>query len=248
MHELPKVIAASGLPIDGTRASIFGHCSSSSFAQESYSCRSVAMGGHGALTAYLKNHSAYRSASAFAPICNPTKAPWGEKAFGGYLAGGVAEGAAYDATELLSEVKGKQVNILVDVGLADDFYKKGQLLPENFVAAAKAASFSEADVQVNLHEGYDHSYYFISTFAPVRTAFLLRSLADLSPVPRRLPREVPQGLNIELELQCGMSRSTNLHRPSRWRLKALSWLSWLVREAEGPPWPSARRGTSPPAR
>ncbi|SCZ97574.1 BZ3500_MvSof-1268-A1-R1_Chr4-3g07259 [Microbotryum saponariae] len=146
--ELPSLL--STLPIDTQRSSIFGH----------------SMGGHGALVLYLKTKGQYRSASAFAPITNPTKAPWGEKAFSGYLQGGVEEGQAYDATHLIADAEGQDLHILVDVGTGDDFYKKKQLLPENFIEAAKKAGFSEEQVKVSLHEGYDHSYYFISTFAP----------------------------------------------------------------------------------
>lgn len=118
-EELPKVIEAAGIPIvrhhvqlsaadsfpypvnvqqDFKRQSIFGH----------------SMGGHGALTLYLASQTKqYRSASAFAPISNPTKAPWGEKAFNGYLAGGLREGENYDATELISKTS-DPVHILVD--------------------------------------------------------------------------------------------------------------------------------------
>lgn len=63
----------------------------------------------------LDSTSPYKSASAFSPICNPTKAPWGEKAFTGYLAGGISEGVAYDTTELIAGSKGKKVNMLIDV-------------------------------------------------------------------------------------------------------------------------------------
>ncbi len=96
------------------------------------------MGGHGALTLYLKNRSSYLSASAFSPICNPTSCEWGKKAFTGYLADGLKEGEQYDATLLLQQTNQKP-NILIDSGTADDFYKQGQLLPENFqkVAAEK---------------------------------------------------------------------------------------------------------------
>lgn len=76
------------------------------------------MGGHGALVIYLRSLSQsvpYLSASAFAPIANPTKAPWGEKAFQGYLAGGVEEGKEWDATELIAKAEGKDLKILVDV-------------------------------------------------------------------------------------------------------------------------------------
>lgn len=102
------------------------------------------MGGHGALVLYLRTlkDKKYASASAFAPITNPTKAPWGEKAFSGYLKGGVEEGKEYDATELLETVKGEDLKILVDVGTGDDFYKKKQresfLLSALFLASVKA--------------------------------------------------------------------------------------------------------------
>ncbi|BGP03096.1 S-formylglutathione hydrolase [Rhodotorula toruloides] len=159
--ELPSLLSSLSLPLDLSRSSIFGH----------------SMGGHGALTLYLKSLLAssppttYLSASAFAPIANPIKCQWGEKAFKGYLSGGVEEGKEYDATELIGQVKGKEVKILVDVGTGDIFYKQKQLLPENFIAARDAAGFSSKDVEVNLHEHYDHSYYFISTFAPAHIRF-----------------------------------------------------------------------------
>ncbi|KAJ3808768.1 carbohydrate esterase family 1 protein [Lentinula aff. lateritia] len=148
--ELPEVIEAAGIPIDWKRQSIFGH----------------SMGGHGALTMYLSSpHKQYRSASAFSPVANPTKCPWGEKAFTGYLQGGVEEAKEnYDATELISKSK-EPVHILVDFGTADNFYKQGQLLPENFLKAARDAGHDEFQVRVRSQEGYDHSYYFISTFA-----------------------------------------------------------------------------------
>jgi len=148
--ELPQIIETAGLPIDFKRQSIFGH----------------SMGGHGALTLYLASKTKqYRSASAFSPICNPSQCPWGEKAFNGYLQGGVEEGKAqYDATELISKSK-EPVHILIDFGLDDNFYKQGQLLPENFLKAARTAGYDEVQVRVRKHEGYDHSYYFISTFA-----------------------------------------------------------------------------------
>jgi len=160
-EELPSLISNSELPIDTANASVFGH----------------SMGGHGALTLYLNHPELYKSASAFAPICNPINAPWGKKAFAGpsgndgYLAGGVEEGKKYDATELIAAKKGKDLHILVDSGTADDFYKKGQLLPENFVEAAKKAGFSDEQVKVNLREGYDHSYWFIQTYGPDHVAF-----------------------------------------------------------------------------
>ncbi|KAI0734661.1 carbohydrate esterase family 1 protein [Fomitopsis betulina] len=152
-RELPEVVEAAGLPIDLSRQSIFGH----------------SMGGHGALTLYLNSvlsgRKQYRSASAFAPISNSTKCPWGEKAFKNYLQGGVDEARdKYDATELVRKTNKEPLHILVDYGTGDDFYQKGQLLPENFLKAARDAGYDEVQVRVRSQEGYDHSYYFISTF------------------------------------------------------------------------------------
>ncbi|GAA5868577.1 hypothetical protein JCM3774_005434 [Rhodotorula dairenensis] len=171
--ELPRLLEKLSLPLDLTRSSIFGH----------------SMGGHGALTLYLKSVLAsssatrYLSASAFAPIANPTQCPWGEKAFGGYLNGGIDEGKAYDATELIKQVgkdKAQDLKILIDVGTSDNFYKQKQLLPENFIAARDAAGISDKDVSVSLHDNYDHSYYFISTFAPAHVKFHAQVLKGAS--------------------------------------------------------------------
>jgi S-formylglutathione hydrolase len=138
------------------------------------------MGGHGALTLYLASKTnQYRSASAFSPISNPTKCPWGEKAFNGYLQNGVEEAKErYDATELIAKCK-DPVHILIDFvrlfpllcaivdvrlvqqGTADSFYKQGQLLPENFLQAAREAGHDEFQVRVRSQPGYDHSYYFV---------------------------------------------------------------------------------------
>jgi len=161
--ELPQVIASGDLsiPIDWARQSIFGH----------------SMGGHGALTIYFTSllglgdntqPKQYRSVSAFAPASNPSVSPWGIKAFNGYLQGGVEEGKVrYDATELVAKCKSKEnpVHVLVDYGSEDPFLKDGQLLPENFLKKAREAGYDEVQVRVRKQEGYDHSYYFISTFA-----------------------------------------------------------------------------------
>jgi len=144
--ELPETLFAAFPNLDGKRVSITGH----------------SMGGHGALTLFLRHPGQYRSVSAFAPIANPTKCPWGQKAFGGYLGEGEKEGwRAHDATELIAKYP-HDTDILIDVGTGDNFYKQGQLLPENFQKAAEAAG---KKVQVRLQEGYDHSYFFISSFA-----------------------------------------------------------------------------------
>lgn len=130
--------------LDGNKVSITGH----------------SMGGHGALTLFLKNPGKYKSVSAFAPICNPSKCPWGEKAFKGYFGEDAKEKwAEHDATELVGKWLGGDLDVLIDVGTGDNFYKQGQLLPENFEKAAGKG------VKVNYRDGYDHSYYFISTFA-----------------------------------------------------------------------------------
>ncbi|TCD61302.1 hypothetical protein EIP91_008652 [Steccherinum ochraceum] len=151
--EIPQIIEAAGLPIDFTRQSIFGH----------------SMGGHGALTLYLTSllngSKQYRSVSAFSPISNPSKCPWGETAFKGYLAGGIAEGQdLYDATELIKKLVKTPAHVLIDYGTGDKFYQNGQLLPENFLKAARDQGYDEVQVRVRDQEGYDHGYYFISTF------------------------------------------------------------------------------------
>ncbi|XP_052215226.1 S-formylglutathione hydrolase-like isoform X4 [Dreissena polymorpha] len=142
--ELPDVINAnfSSLP---DKMSIFGH----------------SIGGHGALICALKNPGKFQSMSAFAPISNPTKAPWGIKAFTGYLGGDKSKWQEYDATELVKKYTGPALNMLVDQGKADNFYVKGQLLPDNL--SAECAS-NNVPINLRIHEGYDHSYYFIATF------------------------------------------------------------------------------------
>lgn len=151
------------------------------------------MGGHGALTIYLASESKqYRSASAFSPISNPSKCPWGEKAFNGYLKNGVEEGKQfYDATELISK-RTDPIHILIDYvrsfscclftwlnispqGTSDAFYKQEQLLPENFLKAARDAGYDEFQVRVRHHEGYDHSYYFVCIF--LRRTYLLQTVS-----------------------------------------------------------------------
>jgi S-formylglutathione hydrolase len=103
----------------------------------------------------------YRSVSAFAPIANPTKCPWGENAFKGYLQGGVEEAKErYDATELITRCR-ESVHILIDYGTGDKFYQQGQLLPENFLKAAREAGYDEVQVRVRSQDAYDHSYYFV---------------------------------------------------------------------------------------
>ncbi|CAH0049081.1 unnamed protein product [Clonostachys solani] len=143
--ELPGVVFQEFKEIDSSRVSISGH----------------SMGGHGALTLYLKNPGAYKSVSAWAPISNPVNAPWGQKAFGGYLGEDKEEWKKHDASELVKGWKGP-LNALVDVGTGDNFYKQSQLLPENLEKAAKDAGVG--GLEVRYQDGYDHSYFFISSF------------------------------------------------------------------------------------
>ena len=93
------------------------------------------MGGHGALSIFLRNSDVYKSVSAFAPIVNPVNVQWGQKAFSGYLGKDESAWKQYDATELVKQYKGPKVPVLIDVGTADNFKDK-QLTPEVFEKAA----------------------------------------------------------------------------------------------------------------
>jgi len=140
--ELPGVIGAH-FPADMARQAITGH----------------SMGGHGALTIGLRNPGRFRSVSAFAPIVAPSRVPWGEKALGGYLGTDSAAWRRYDACALIED--GARVpELLVDQGEADAFLAE-QLRPELLREACDAAGI---DLTLRMQPGYDHSYYFISTF------------------------------------------------------------------------------------
>jgi S-formylglutathione hydrolase len=142
--ELRETVLAD-LPVDGARLGVFGH----------------SMGGHGALMLALRNPQIYRSVSAFAPIAAPTRCPWGEKAFSGYLGDDREAWKRYDASELVAHASSKFAEgILVDQGLADQFLAV-QLNPDVFEAACQAAG---QPLTLRRHAGYDHGYYFISTF------------------------------------------------------------------------------------
>ncbi|KAL2632414.1 hypothetical protein R1flu_017100 [Riccia fluitans] len=145
--ELPEVLKANFSELDTSTASITGH----------------SMGGHGALTLYLKNPGMYKSVSAFAPISNPSVVPWGKKAFTGYLGEDKSAWEAYDATCLVKDYKGQtNSEILIDQGDSDPYHNE-QLQPENFKKAAEAGG---VPVNLRIQCGYDHSYYFVSTFVP----------------------------------------------------------------------------------
>ena len=94
------------------------------------------MGGHGALTIFLKNFNTYKSVSAYAPICNPINVQWGQKAFTGYLGDDQSKWKEYDASELVKQYNGPKVPVLIDVG-TDDNFKDKQLSPEAFQKAAQ---------------------------------------------------------------------------------------------------------------
>ncbi|MCJ1394941.1 hypothetical protein MMC18_007822 [Xylographa bjoerkii] len=160
--ELPKALFAHFTQLDGSRVSITGH----------------SMGGHGALTLFLKNPRAYKSVSAFAPIANPSNCPWGQKAFSGYFgADAKDQWKAHDATELIKRYQGGPLDVLIDIGTNDNFYKQKQLLPENFAAAAKEAG-REKEVRIRYNEGHDHSYFTIATFADDHVAHAARYLFE----------------------------------------------------------------------
>jgi S-formylglutathione hydrolase len=154
-RELPKTIAAS-FPVDPSRAGIFGH----------------SMGGHGALTIALKDPHAYRSVSAFAPICSPMRCPWGEKALAGYLGGDSARWRDYDATALLEDRGWGGPPLLVDQGTKDPFLDdqlKPDLLKETCVQR-------NIPLELRMQEGYDHSYFFIASFIEDHLRFHARLL------------------------------------------------------------------------
>jgi S-formylglutathione hydrolase len=118
------------------------------------------MGGHGALTLALRYPALFASVSAFSPIVNPCEAPWGHKAFQGYLGPDRELWKEHDSCELLKSGRRHPTRILIHQGTADEFLEK-QLLTRNFEEAARAV---DQDHRVVYAEGYDHSYYFISSF------------------------------------------------------------------------------------
>ena len=118
------------------------------------------MGGHGALTIGLREPAKFKSVSAFSPIVNPVEVPWGKKAFTGYFGSDQQKWKQHDACELLLAGKKHAEPILVDQGSEDSFLKE-QLRTENFVRACER---SGQKAHVHMRDGYDHSYYFVSTY------------------------------------------------------------------------------------
>jgi S-formylglutathione hydrolase len=154
---LPSVASEFGL--DPERQGLFGH----------------SMGGHGALTLALRHPGRFASLSAFAPICSPTRCPWGHKAFTGYLGQDESTWAAHDASLLMArQVQAPYPNgILIDQGLADRFLAE-QLHPEAFETACEQVG---QPLTLRRHEDYDHGYYFISTFVEDHLRHHARALA-----------------------------------------------------------------------
>lgn len=141
-EELPALVGRE-FPADMDRQAITGH----------------SMGGHGALTIALRNPERFRSASAFAPIVAPSQVPWGQNALGGYLGDDREAWRRHDAVALIED--GASVaELLVDVGTGDDFIDK-ELRPELLERACAEAGMA---LTLRRQPGYDHSYYFISTF------------------------------------------------------------------------------------
>tara|TARA_R110002167_G_scaffold59249_32_gene167736 strand:- start:8453 stop:9298 length:846 start_codon:yes stop_codon:yes gene_type:complete len=141
VKELPELIEQH-FPISTQRA-ISGH----------------SMGGHGALTIALKNPKRYTSVSALSPISNPINCPWGQKAFNAYLGNDKDTWKAYDSCELMGTAT-ELLPTLIDQGNDDQFLNE-QLKPHLLAAAAKKRAYP---LQLNYHDGYDHSYYFIASF------------------------------------------------------------------------------------
>lgn len=155
LDELPTLIAAE-FPADMGRQGIFGH----------------SMGGHGALTMALKHADRFRSCSAFAPIVQPSTAEWSRPALTKYLGADESAWRAYDAVALIEDGR-RFPEFLVDQGTADSFLTTG-LRPELLEAACRKAGIP---LTLNMREGYDHSYYFISTFMADHVAWHAERLA-----------------------------------------------------------------------
>lgn len=157
IDELLKELLPEQFPqLDWSRKSISGH----------------SMGGHGALTFFLKYPGEFKSVSAFSPITHPTVVPWGTKAFTNYL-GSVEAGKSSDTVELVKKLKDAlpKTEVLVDVGKADQFWD--QLRVNDLKEATEGTPM---EVNLRVHEGYDHSYFFVSTFAGDHVAHHAKAL------------------------------------------------------------------------
>ena len=153
--ELPQLIAKEFPAADMSRQGITGH----------------SMGGHGALTIGMRNPETFKSISAFSPIVSPMNCPWGEKALSGYLGDDRTSWAQYDACELIKN-GARPTALLIEQGLGDNFLTE-QLKPELIETACEDTGI---ELSVNRRAGYDHSYYFISTFLTEHIAWHSKKL------------------------------------------------------------------------
>jgi len=161
IHEL-RALVCEELPVDSERVGIFGH----------------SMGGHGALTLAIKWPTLFRSVSAFAPIAAPVLCPWGQKAFKGYLGDDTSEWVKHDASILMARQAAAPfpLGILIDQGMSDKFLAE-QLYPEMF---EEACAKVRQPLELRRHAGYDHGYYFISSFIADHIRFHGRQLKSIA--------------------------------------------------------------------
>lgn len=155
MADLPKLLFEN-FPLESSRQAITGH----------------SMGGHGALTLAMKYPGTFKSVSAFSPICNPTQSDWGRKQLTAYLGTDESLWSANDASLLMAD-HGFDGPLLLDTGNSDNFL---DLLRPEALAQAIAARRQQATIR--MHPGYDHSYFFISTFMADHVAFHAQALFE----------------------------------------------------------------------
>ena len=156
VNELPQLINEN-FPVIADKQSIFGH----------------SMGGHGALMIALRNPDKYQSVSAFSPIVAPSQTAWGIKAFKGYLGEDRSSWAQYDAVELVKSTDSK-LPLFIDQGKDDEFL--GEYLKPELLTAACVAK--DHPLELRMQAGYDHSYYFISSFIKDHIAYHAKHLVD----------------------------------------------------------------------
>eukprot|EP01132_Coremiostelium_polycephalum_P004503 gene4503-5616_t len=130
--------------------------------KDNHSIFGHSMGGHGALTCAMRNPSKYKSVSGFSPICNPMNVPWGKKNFTGYLGEDQSKWCQYDSSYLAKQYQGPLLNILIDQGTADEFLESN-LHPQALIESANQNK-DHINLELRFQDGYNHNYYFISTF------------------------------------------------------------------------------------
>jgi S-formylglutathione hydrolase len=155
VHELLELVVQT-FPVDASKIGISGH----------------SMGGHGALTIALKNPHLFKTVSAFSPISSPMDCSWGQKALAGYLGSNTADWEEYDATRLMLSRGWSGAEILVEQGTADEFLN-AQLKPE---LLTRSAERGDVRLRLQMRTGYDHSYYFVSTFIATHIEHHARNL------------------------------------------------------------------------